>query len=91
MHINAVATKLSQKLGILKYLKKYVTQSHLIHLYKTPFQPCIDYCITIWGYAAERHLNKVQRILVFLPYLYIVLLTQRLGRKALCCLQVYPV
>ncbi len=63
VHINAVATKLSQKLGILKYLKKYVTQSHLIHLYKTPFQPCIDYCITIWGYAAERHLNKVQRIM----------------------------
>ncbi len=44
-------------------VKKYVTQSDLINLYKTPFQPCIDYCITIWGYAAEQHLNKVHRIM----------------------------
>ncbi len=37
--------------------------SHLINLYKTFFHPCIDYCITIWGYAADKHLSKVQRIM----------------------------
>ena len=47
----------------LRNLKKCVTQSHLINLSKTLFQPCIDYCITIWGYAAVKHLNKVQRIM----------------------------
>ncbi len=62
-HINALVPKLSQKLGILKHLKRYVTQSHLINLYKTIFQPCIDYCITVWGYAADKYLNKVQRIM----------------------------
>ncbi len=62
VHTNALVPKLSQKLGILKYLKNYVTQSHLIHLYKTLLQPCIDYCITVWGYAADKYLNKVHRI-----------------------------
>ncbi len=62
-HMNALATKLFQKLGMLKYLKKYVTPSHLINLYKTLFQPRINYCITIWSYADEKHLNKVQRIM----------------------------
>ncbi len=37
--------------------------SHLVNLNKTIFQPCIDYCITIWGCAADKHLNKVQRII----------------------------
>ena len=46
------------------YLKGCVTQSHLSNLHiKTNFQPCIDYCITIWGYTADKHLNKVQRIM----------------------------
>ncbi len=53
VHINTLATKLSQKLGILRYLKKYVTQPHLINWYKALFQLCIDYCITIRGHAAE--------------------------------------
>ncbi len=62
VHTSALSTKISQKLGILKYLKKYVTQSHLLNLYKTLFlQPFIDYWnvlryyITIRDYAAERH------------------------------------
>ncbi len=32
-------------------------------MYKTPFQPFIDYCITVWGYAADKYLNKVPRIM----------------------------
>ncbi len=38
IHINALVQKVSQKLGILKYFKRYVTQSHLTNLYKTIFQ-----------------------------------------------------
>ncbi len=63
VHINALVPKIPQKLDILKYLMKYVTQSHLIYLYKAGVQPCIDYCITIWGYAADKYLNKFQHIM----------------------------
>ncbi len=53
--------KLSQKLGSLSIWKTYVTLSHLIYLYETRFQLCADYCITVWGYTADKYLNKVQR------------------------------
>ena len=29
-------------------------------MYRTLFQPCIDYYITVWGYPADKYLNKVQ-------------------------------
>ena len=31
-------------------------------VYKTIIQPHIDYCITVWGYAPDVHINKMQRI-----------------------------
>ncbi len=34
-----------------------------MYLHETLFQPCIDYCIGVWGYAADKYLNKVQRIM----------------------------
>ncbi len=28
--------------------------------YYTLIQPYIDYCITVWGYAPDRYINKIQ-------------------------------
>jgi hypothetical protein len=32
-------------------------------MYQTLVQPCIDYCITVYGYCSEKNVNKVQRIM----------------------------
>ncbi len=31
-------------------------------VYNTIIQPNIDYCITVWGYAPNVHINKVQHV-----------------------------
>ncbi len=34
----------------------------LEQVYKTIIQPNIDYCITVWGYTPNVHINKVKRL-----------------------------
>ncbi len=31
-------------------------------VYKTIIQPHIDYCVTVWGYAPDVHIDKIKRI-----------------------------
>ena len=34
----------------------------MIKIYKTVLQPHIDYCITVWGYAPNYQIKRVQRL-----------------------------
>ncbi len=61
-HIDKLCTKLSQKVAILGRIKSKVPKVMLERVYKTIIQPNIDYCITVWGYATNVHISKVQSL-----------------------------
>jgi len=61
-HIDNLCTKISPKVELLRRIKYKLGKSQLIDIYNSIVQPHIDYCITVWGYAADVHLNKIQRI-----------------------------
>ena len=56
-----LSSKWSQKLGVLKRLKDKVPKEMLDIVSKTIIQPHIDYCITVWGYGPDVHIDKIQR------------------------------
>ncbi len=61
-HISKLFTKLSQTVAILGRIKSKVPQVMLEQVYKTIIQPNINYCITVWGYAPNVHVNTVQSL-----------------------------
>lgn len=60
--IHALCAKLSPKIGMLKRLKHILPPHCLTHVYNSVIQPHIDYSITVWGGAADVHINRVQRL-----------------------------
>ena len=54
--------KLAQEVAILRRIKQKIPQSTLCILYHTIIQPHIDYCLTVWGYAPDIYIDKVQRM-----------------------------
>ena len=62
-HISSICKKLGHGIFVLRKLKGKIPQSHLLTVYNTIVQPHIDYCITVWGYAPQVHLSRVQRLL----------------------------
>ena len=62
-HVDVLISKLAPKLQVLRRLKRFLSQNDLIIMYKTLVQPCIDYCITVWGYCCEKYIYKVQRMM----------------------------
>ena len=51
--------KLSKYLGLFYKLRHFLPKSALIVLYKTLFEPHLDYCNVIWCNTYETHLTKL--------------------------------
>ena len=58
-HISHLANKISKAIGILKKASHAFNKSTLRMLYYSFLQPYFNYCILIWGNAADIHLNKL--------------------------------
>ena len=61
-HLFIVARKLSKKVGILYRLSKILSPGILNVLYMAIVQPDIDYCISVWGNAADIYVNTIQKL-----------------------------
>ncbi len=59
-HIAHLCKKISPKVGLLGRLKKILPTQYVELIYKSIVQPHIDYCITVWGNADNKYLDKVQ-------------------------------
>ena len=58
-HLTHLTSKIAKSIGILKKASNAFNQSTLRMLYYSFLQPYFDYCILIWGKAADSHLNKL--------------------------------
>ena len=61
-YILILSNKLAQKVAILRRLMSKVPSYMLQTIYNTIIQPHIDYCISVWGYAPDVHISKIQRL-----------------------------
>ena len=61
-HINALAKKLSSKVGLLHRLGTFLPSNQLIMIYSAIIQSLIDYGITLWGSSHKTYLNSIQRM-----------------------------
>ncbi len=43
-------------------LTKLKTNVPIAYMYNSIIQPYIDHCTTVWGYAPDVHVNKVQSL-----------------------------
>ena len=59
LHIEDVCRKISKTAGMLYRLKFYVPKNILLNLYYSLVYPYLIYCILVWGYAANVHLDKI--------------------------------
>ena len=74
-HINLICNKLSKNIGVL-YRLKSLPKSVLKLIYNTLIIPHINYCITAWGNAHDRYIQRIIllqkraiRIVVHAPFL----------------------
>ena len=58
-HIDYLMLKLSKYLGLFYKIRHYLPKSAMIILYKTLFEPHLDYCNVIWCNTYETHLSKL--------------------------------
>ena len=61
-HINELCKKVAPKIELLRRLKYKLPIDQLKTVYQSIVQPHIDYAITVWGYAANVHVQKIQRL-----------------------------
>ena len=54
--------KLSSQLYILRRLKQILPTDDINCVYYGIFQSIIDYCITVWGSAAQKYSCKIQKL-----------------------------
>ena len=62
IHITNLCSKISPKIGLLYRLKKLLPVRHVEMVYKAIVQPHIDYCLTVWGFASKKYIDKVQKL-----------------------------
>ena len=61
-HINELCKKVAPKIELLRRLKYKLPIDQLKTVYQSIVQPHFDYAITVWGYAANVHVQKIQRL-----------------------------
>ena len=61
-HIDMISSKISQTIGYIYRIKKFLPNSSLILLYNSLILSNFDYCCTIWGTSAECNINKLQKM-----------------------------
>ena len=58
-HISHLANKISKAVGIIKKASHAFNKATLRMLFYSFIQPYFNYCLLIWGNAADIHLNKL--------------------------------
>ena len=53
---------MSSRLYILRRLKQILPTDDINCVYYGIFQSIIDYCITVWGSAAQKYVCKIQKL-----------------------------
>ena len=61
-HIDHLVSKLSKYVGLFYRVRHLLPQSALLTLYKTLFEPHLNYCNVIWGNTFPSHLKKLQAL-----------------------------
>lgn len=59
-HIEKIASKISQKTGVLRRIRQYIDQTTMGMMYNALILPHIDYCCPIWTSTASKYVNKIQ-------------------------------
>ena len=59
-HTEKIASKLSQKIGILRRIRQFIDQPTMCLLYNAIVLPHIDYCCPIWSSSAGKYTDKIQ-------------------------------
>ena len=59
-HIDIVQKRLVSLIGLMYRIRMFLDEKNMILFYHAHFLPVIDYCINIWGHAAEVHIKKIQ-------------------------------
>ena len=61
-HIEHLCVEVSKLIGLLWRNKHLLPYSSRVLFYNSYIQPCIDYCLPIWGKASAIHLDKIWRL-----------------------------
>ena len=57
-----ISSKISQTIGYINCIKKFLQNSALILLYNSLILSYFDYCCTIWGTSADCNISKLQKM-----------------------------
>ena len=57
-----ISKKLSSKICLIKRLYHIIPRSVLLKLYMLLFQSNLDYCIIVWGHAANKYISLLQKL-----------------------------
>ena len=58
-HINYIKNKISKAIGLICKARKYVNKACLVTLYYSFLYPYLNYCIEVWGSAAQYRLQPL--------------------------------
>ena len=58
-HIDAIATKISENVGLTAKLRHYVPRKILLNIYKLLIHPYLTYSFAAWGQAGKTYLNNI--------------------------------
>ena len=58
-HIDFICHKISKSIGIIAKLRHYIPRHLLLSIYHTLITPYLTYGISVWGYCAKTHLNRL--------------------------------
>ena len=61
-HVDDVCKAVSNKLNLLRKIKKYLGHHHRVLYYNAYILPSIDYCFTIYGNASKSHLDRIFKL-----------------------------
>ena len=61
-HINHICKKVNPKIGLIHRLRQMLPLQCLNMIYISLIQPHFDYCITIWGSCAKKHISILQKL-----------------------------
>ena len=59
-HVDYISSKITCNIGILKRIRRFITQESLLLLYHTLIEPYFRYCSIVWGQCGETLKDKLQ-------------------------------
>ena len=59
-HVDYISSKITRNIGILKRIRRFISQESLLLLYHTLIEPYFRYCSIVWGQCGETLKDKLQ-------------------------------